>query len=61
MTKDEAIRYFGGVPALARALGIRRQAIYQWESVPEKQQLRLEKITGGALVAELEDPRSATA
>jgi hypothetical protein len=52
MTKDEAIQHFGGAPALAKALGIERQAVYQWDKVPEKQQLRLEKITAGALVAD---------
>lgn len=51
MTKDEAITHFGGVVALADALGINRQAIYQWDEVPDKQQLRLEKMTNGALKA----------
>lgn len=54
MTKDDAINHFGGVPALATALGIQRQAVYQWDKVPEKQQLRLEKITGGKLLADAE-------
>lgn len=30
MTKQEAIKMFGGVPALAHALGVTRHAIYQW-------------------------------
>lgn len=54
MTKDEAIKHFDGAPALAKALGIERQAVYQWGKVPMKQQLRLEKITGGALKADPE-------
>lgn len=52
MTKQEAIDYYGGAPALATALNVSRQAIYQWESVPDLQQLRLEKITGGKLKAD---------
>lgn len=52
MTKEEAIEHFGGVSALADALSINRQAVYQWTDVPDKQQLRLEKITNGALKAD---------
>lgn len=54
MTKDDAINYFGSIPALADALGIKRQAVYQWDKVPEKQQLRLEKLTEGRLQADPE-------
>jgi len=36
MTKDEAIKAFGGTRKLAEALGISEQAIHQWgEMVPE--------------------------
>jgi hypothetical protein len=59
MSKEEAIKYFGGAPALAKALGIERQAVYQWDKVPEKQQLRLEKITNGDLRADPEITEAA--
>ena len=33
MTKDEAIKLFGTGSALARAIGVSPQAIYQWPPV----------------------------
>jgi DNA-binding XRE family transcriptional regulator len=44
MTKAEALSYFNGNgAALARALGINREAVYQWseERIPQAQELRL--------------------
>lgn len=49
MTKQDAIKHFGGVPQLADALGIQRQAIYQWEEIPKLRQFEIERITSGAL------------
>ncbi len=50
-TKD-AIQHFGSVGALAAALGIKRQAIYQWpETVPASRQFEVEVKSGGALKA----------
>lgn len=50
MEKQRAIEHYGSAPALSRALGISRQAVYQWgDIVPEKQAMRLERITGGTL------------
>jgi len=52
MRTQRAVEHFGGIPELARALGITRHAIYQWGSeVPQLRQYQLEKITGGKLMA----------
>lgn len=38
MLKAEAIRMFGGVTALANAVGVSRAAVYQWpEELPRPQ------------------------
>lgn len=50
MKTETAIKYFGGIPSLAKHLDITRQAIYQWgDVVPIAQALLLERQTGGAL------------
>lgn len=50
MYKDLVIKYFGGVVKTAEALGIRHPAISRWGVViPEKQAMRLERITKGVL------------
>jgi len=50
MKKNDAIMHFGNIPTLAKALGIDRHAIYQWqEVVPEKRALQLDRLTGGKL------------
>lgn len=55
MTTTQAIDYFGGVTSLARAIGIRRVAVYQWgEYPPVGRQYQLEVLTNGALRAEPE-------
>jgi DNA-binding transcriptional regulator YdaS (Cro superfamily) len=52
MKTTDAVHYFGGATALSRALGIRREAIYQWgEDVPVRRAYELERITGGRLKA----------
>jgi hypothetical protein len=33
MTKEQAISIFGSQPALARALGLTRQAVWMWPAV----------------------------
>lgn len=47
MTKNEAINMFGSVAQLAEALGITRQAIYQWPNQLPKDQA--DRINGAAL------------
>jgi transcriptional regulator with XRE-family HTH domain len=46
MRKEEAINRFGSVASLATALGITRQAIYQWEEVLPQDQA--DRINGAA-------------
>lgn len=36
----------GGIPKLAKALKIKRQAIYQWDKIPADRIVEIEKITG---------------
>jgi len=42
----EAAGKVGGVPKLARKLGVSRQAIYQWTEVPVERAADLERVTG---------------
>jgi DNA-binding transcriptional regulator YdaS (Cro superfamily) len=42
----EAAGKVGGVPKLARKLGVSRQAIYQWTEIPVKRAADLERVTG---------------
>jgi len=42
MDKNTVIEIFGGIPALARLLGISQQAIYQWpDRLTERQEDRI--------------------
>ncbi len=41
-----AIQSVGGIYALARALGLTHQAIYQWEKCPVLRVLEIERLTG---------------
>ena len=43
---DEAIALAGGGAELARALGLQRQAIYQWTRIPPHHVLKIEALTG---------------
>jgi hypothetical protein len=53
MTLDDAREHFGTYAKLAKALGISRGAIPQWNGViPEPRQLQLHKLTKGALKAD---------
>jgi hypothetical protein len=52
MKKHDAIKHFGGVTSLARALHVNRTAIYQWKSIPLMRQLQIERLTHGVLKAE---------
>ncbi len=50
MLKSQAIEFFGGAPALARALGLTRQAIHAWpDVVPDLYQYKLHHLSGGKL------------
>jgi hypothetical protein len=51
MLKEEAIKHFGNMARLAKAIGVTRQAVYQWQGpeVPELYQYKLHHLTRGAL------------
>ncbi len=50
MNKHAAVAYFGNTVKLADALSITQAAVSQWGTViPEKQALKLERLTEGAL------------
>lgn len=50
MRKQDAIDFFGGIPELAKALGIGRHAIYQWpDTVPELRARQLAELTKDGL------------
>lgn len=51
MTKSQAIKHFGSVTALAKALGVTYEAVRQWADVPELRQYQIERITKGVLKA----------
>jgi transcriptional repressor of cell division inhibition gene dicB len=54
MHKQDAVSYFGTQQKLANALGITQGTIGGWgELVPMGRALQLEKITNGALKADL--------
>lgn len=52
MTKAEAVQHFGGVAPLADVLGIRYQAVQQWDEIPMRRQYEIERLTGGKLIAD---------
>ncbi|MBA6096361.1 Cro/Cl family transcriptional regulator [Pseudomonas juntendi] len=52
MTKSQAIKHFGSISALAKALGVTYEAVRQWEEVPELRQYQIERLTGGDLKAD---------
>lgn len=52
MKTEEAVKHFGSKANLARALGIKRQAVVQWgEYVPLGRAYQIQVLTGGKLKA----------
>lgn len=50
---DQVINHMGSVLALANALGIERQAIYQWKGkVPPRRAYEIERVTKGKFKAD---------
>lgn len=50
MTKQEAIKFFGGVKKLADALGVWPQAVYAWpENLPRSRQFEIQVKSKGEL------------
>lgn len=52
MTKQQAVKHYGSNAQVAKALGISRQAVDQWEVIPLGQQFRIELDTEGKLKAD---------
>lgn len=53
MTKQEAVTYFGGPVALARALGIVYQSVLNWKDpLPMNRQRQIQLLSGGRLIAD---------
>lgn len=48
---NRLIEHFGSRAALAKALGINRQAVYQWDVVPPARAYQIEVLTGGKIKA----------
>lgn len=42
----EAKKAAGGGSRLAKGLGLRRQAVYQWDKIPAGHVLKVEELTG---------------
>ena len=60
MKLSEAIAHFGTEAEMARKLGIRPQAVYQWDGkVPKGRQYQIQILTKGKLKADTEPPKSA--
>lgn len=50
MNKSDVISYFGTGTEVAKALGIKPSAVYQWpQEVPQLRAFQIEKLTNGAL------------
>lgn len=50
MLKTKVVDYYGGVSKTATALGLTHSAVCQWgEIIPERQALKIEKITSSKL------------
>lgn len=55
MTVNEVIKFFGGVGATARAMGIKQPSVSKWRKnkrIPYLRQLDIEKHTEGKLKAD---------
>jgi len=62
MTKDEAITWAGSQSELARRLGLDQSTVCGWRGGPPYvHQVRIQDMSGGALVAALPAPRSKAA
>jgi len=50
MTKADVIKFFGSQSAVAKALGVSKQAVGSWgEQIPEGRAYQIQVITGGKL------------
>lgn len=53
MRYDDIIKHFGGVTQAAKALGMTRQAVYNWRTqpIPYPRQLLIQQVSRGRLKA----------
>ena len=54
MDFNDLKRHFGSIAKAADAIGVHRQAIYEWKKrggIPEGQQYKIQVLTSGALKA----------
>jgi len=51
MTRSDAIKYFGGISELAKALDITYEAVRQWpeNGIPMLRQYQIQDLSGGQL------------
>lgn len=62
MKLSEAVAIFGTEAELARKLGIKPQAVYQWgDKVPMRRQYQLQLLTKGKLKADPEQSATSSA
>lgn len=59
MTKTQAIKHFGSMKALAKAVGVSYEAVRQWGEVPELRQYQIERITNGVLKVQYDEKSAA--
>lgn len=52
MTLDQAIRHYGNRNRLAQVLGVSRQAVCAWRTIPPLRQLQIQSATRGRLKAD---------
>lgn len=59
MRKSIVVKYFGSQTKIAKALGIKPAAVYQWsEIIPPLRSFQLERITNGVLKTEDSDKQA---
>jgi transcriptional repressor of cell division inhibition gene dicB len=57
MRKEDVLKHFGSVNAVASALGIKGSAVSQWgDDIPPLRAYEIERITNGALTVEPPPP-----
>lgn len=50
MRKEDVIRYFGGITAVAKVLDVSYAAVHKWlDTIPQKRAFMIERLTNGAL------------
>jgi hypothetical protein len=60
MTLDQALKVFGSRNRLAKALGVRRQAVTPWaKRIPMLRQYQIRDLTGGELGCDAPEVKSA--